>query len=55
MACDIQAQAPDTLIVSIGDREADIYEFFDEMFDYAPAQRAAWIIRAAQDRCLKTG
>ena len=40
--------------MSIGDRESDIYEFFDEMFDYAPAQRAAWIVRAAQDRCLET-
>ena len=52
-ACDIQAQAPDTLIVSLGDQESDIYEFFDEMFDYVPTQRAAWIVRAAQDRCLE--
>jgi hypothetical protein len=53
-ACDIQAQAPDTLIVNIADREGDIYEFFLEMLDYAPSQRAAWIIRAAQDRCLES-
>lgn len=53
-ACDIQAQAPDTLIVSMGDREGDIYEFFTEMLDYAPPQRAAWIVRAAQNRRLET-
>jgi hypothetical protein len=53
-ACDIQAQAPNTLIVSMGDRESDIYEFFLEMLEYVPAQRAAWIVRAAQDRCLVT-
>lgn len=53
-ACDVQAQAPDTLIVSIDDREGDIYELFIEMHDYAPAQRAAWIVRGAQDRCLET-
>ncbi len=53
-ACDIQSQAPDTLIVSMGDREGDIYEFFTEMLDYAPSQRAAWIVRAAQDRRLES-
>ena len=53
-ACDIQAQAPDTLIVSLSDREGDIYEFFTEMLDYVPSQQASWIIRAAQNRCLET-
>lgn len=53
-ACDIQAQAPDTLIISISDREGDIYELFVEMHEYSQSNRAAWIIRAAQDRLLKT-
>lgn len=52
-ACDIQAQAPETLIVSLADREGDIYELFLEMQDYAPAQQAAWIVRAAQNRCIE--
>jgi len=53
VACDIQAQTSDTLIVSIDDREGDIYELLIEMYDYVPDQRAAWLIRAAQDRRLK--
>lgn len=52
-ACDIQAQAQETLIVSIADREGDIYELFIEMLDYAPSQRAAWIVRAAQNRLVE--
>jgi hypothetical protein len=52
-ACDVQAQAPDTLVVGLADREGDIYEFFAEMLDYAPSQRAAWIVRAAQDRLVE--
>jgi len=52
-ACDIQAQAQETLIVSIADREGDIYELFIEMLDYVPSQRAEWIIRAAQNRLVE--
>lgn len=51
-ACDVQAQAPDTLVVSVSDREGDIYEIFVEMHEYSESNRAAWIIRAAQDRLL---
>lgn len=52
-ACEVQKQAPDTLIVSMADREGDIYEMFVEMNAYQPDERAAWIIRAAQDRVLE--
>ena len=51
-ACEVQKQAPDTIIVSLADREADIYEMFVEMENYQPEERAAWIIRSAQDRIL---
>lgn len=52
-ACEIQKQAPNTIIVSLADREGDIYEMFVEMNDYQPEERAAWVIRAAQDRILE--
>lgn len=53
VACDIQAQAPQTLIVSVADRECDIYELFVEMHEYSSSSQAAWIIRSAQDRLLE--
>jgi len=52
-ACGVQKQAPETIIVSLADREGDIYEMFVEMDKYQPEQRAAWIIRSAQDRILE--
>ncbi len=52
-ACDVQAQAPDTLVAALADREGDVYELFAEMLEYEPSQRAAWIVRAAQGRLVK--
>ena len=52
-ACEVQKQAPDSVIVSLADREGDIYEVFTEMDKYSPDERAAWIIRCAQDRILE--
>lgn len=48
---EIAKQAPDTLIVNIGDREADIYELFAER-DASKKEGAHWLIRACQDRKL---
>lgn len=51
-SCALQAQMPDTLLINLADREGDIYEWFAEYHDYAPAVRAQWIVRAAQNRVL---
>jgi hypothetical protein len=51
-ACAIAEQLPQTQIVSIADREGDIYEWFLEAEQAQPPKRAEWIIRASEDRCL---
>lgn len=51
-SCALQAQMPDSLLVNLADREGDIYEWFAEYQDYAPAVRAEWIVRATQNRDL---
>lgn len=56
-ACELAAQCPATHIVSVADREADIYDIFIEAQSRAEAdeaelpRRADYIIRAKQDRC----
>jgi Domain of unknown function (DUF4338)/Transposase Tn5 dimerisation domain/Transposase DNA-binding len=47
----VQAQCPQTQIVSVGDREADIYELF--VWAQAEPGRPHLLIRAAQNRCLQ--
>lgn len=47
----VQAQCPQTQIVSVGDREADIYELF--VWAQAEPGRPQLLIRAAQNRCLQ--
>lgn len=47
-ACTLARQAPDTQVVSVADREGDIYE----LYVAAAAGEAAWVVRAAQDRSL---
>ena len=54
-SCALQALLPDTLLVNLADREGDVYEWFAECADHAPAMRAQWIVRAAQDRRLWSG
>lgn len=56
LASEAAAELPETRVVSVSDREADIYELF-----LAPAQRrregkacADWIVRAHQNRRLET-
>ena len=50
-ACEIAVACPETQIVSIADREADIYDFFVEAQTAALAgPRADYLIRAHEDR-----
>ena len=51
-ACDIQAQSPDTTIVSIADREGDIHEWFQYAENTPEKSRAAYIVRAKANRTL---
>ena len=52
-ANEIAKEAPQTMIVSIADRESDIYECFLETPEPAVGQSAHWITRAAQNRRLR--
>ena len=51
-ACAVQRQCPDTVIISVSDREGDIYEYFVDYFQKPEAGRAEWIIRGCQNRNL---
>jgi hypothetical protein len=48
-ACAVAAAVPGTQVISISDREGDIYECFVEA-EAIEGPRADWIIRACQDR-----
>ena len=52
MACAVQAQCPETLVVSVADRESDIYELFLETQTYEASTRAGWIVRSMHDRLV---
>jgi hypothetical protein len=52
-ACVIAREAPQTLVVSIADRESDIQECFVEAPAPQPGQAAQWIVRSAQNRQLR--
>jgi hypothetical protein len=49
LACQLAAECPDTQIVSVADREADIYDIFVDARQQ-PGLRAEYIIRAQEDR-----
>jgi hypothetical protein len=52
-ACAVAARLPDTEIVSVGDRENDIYELYVEAQQVAAEGRSVpWIVRSCQDRRL---
>ena len=55
--CELQAQTPDTHLIYVGDREADIYELFAEHHHARQASLpvAEWLIRAEHDRKLADG
>jgi hypothetical protein len=48
-ACRLAAECPNTRIVSVADREADIYDIFVEA-QQQPGPRAEYLIRAQEDR-----
>lgn len=50
---EVQRQMPGTRLVSVGDREADIYELFQEAL--AEAQGPGLLVRAEQNRLLAEG
>jgi hypothetical protein len=53
-ACELRGSSPKQLVISIADREADIYDLFEEHHQrqarHEPA--AHWIIRCKQDRMI---
>jgi hypothetical protein len=51
-ACQIAGQMPSTKVVSVADREGDIYEVFVAWQEAPEEARASWVIRACQDRRL---
>ncbi len=50
-----QAQLKHTQVVSVGDREADIYELFALARERLEAQGPHLLVRATEDRCLAEG
>lgn len=50
---EVQRQYPDTLLVSVGDREADIYELFHLALENPSGPKL--LVRAEQDRLLADG
>jgi len=49
----VQHQCPDTMLVSVGDREADIYELFDMAWNNHDGPKL--LVRARHDRLLAEG
>jgi hypothetical protein len=49
LACELAGECPDTQIVSVADREADIYDIFVEAQQHTTP--AEFLIRAKEDRC----
>jgi hypothetical protein len=52
-AQEVQKQSPDTLVVSVGDREADIYELFHLAF--SDVKGAKLLVRSEHNRLLNDG
>lgn len=55
LACRVAEQAPDTQVVSVADREGDIYEVFAAALPEEGRRRAAFIVRAQHDRAVNAG
>jgi hypothetical protein len=49
LACEVAAAAPETQVVSVADREADIYDIYVDA-QQQPGPRAEFIIRSRVDR-----
>lgn len=52
-AASAQRELPDTVVVSVGDREADVYELFE--LAYSRADHPKLLVRAEHDRLLSEG
>ncbi len=52
LACRVAEQAPDTQVVSVADREGDIYEVFAAALPEEGRRKAAFIVRAQHDRAV---
>jgi len=55
LACEVQPSWPETLVVSVADREGAIHEWVLDARQRVPGERAARIIRAKGHRRLATG
>jgi hypothetical protein len=53
-ACRLAAAAPQTQVVSVADREGDIFELYQAVADQGTAPHAEYVVRAAQDRRATT-
>lgn len=51
-ACEVQAQSPETTVISMADREGDIHEWFQYAETVPIESRASYIIRAKSNRAL---
>jgi hypothetical protein len=51
-ATEAQQRCPQSTFISIGDREADIYELFELALQESPSRRTQLLVRAMHDRCL---
>ena len=52
VAAELQAQLKKTRVVSVGDRESDIYELFATAREHIEAGGPHLLVRATEDRCL---
>jgi hypothetical protein len=50
VACEVQRHCPETLVVSVADREGDIHEWFLDAAQRAEEEQAAFVIRAKCNR-----
>jgi hypothetical protein len=55
LACEVQQSCPETLVVSVADREGDIHEWVLEAMQRLPGERAEFISRAQCNRRLAKG
>lgn len=54
-ACQVARECPETLVVCVADSEGDVYECFVEGQADRAAPKAAWVIRACQNRAALPG
>jgi hypothetical protein len=55
LACEVQRNCPDTLVVSVADREGDIHEWFADAQGRPIEEKAEFIIRAKCNRRTEVG